>query len=357
MDIRFVKRDVLKEKPDQKHLGFGKYMTDYMFVMDWTKEDGWKDARIVPEGPISLEPACVTLHYAQETFEGMKAYRTAEGKIQLFRPEMNAKRMINSNARLCMPEFPVDMFVEAVKALVKVEADWVPSEPETSLYIRPFMFATEAALGVHMASAYKFMIICCPVGAYYAEGINPVKILVEDELVRAVKGGTGFTKCGGNYAGSILGQVKAEKLGYSQVLWLDGEHRKYVEEVGTMNIMFKIDGKVYTAATVGTVLPGVTRRSCIELLKDWGYEVVEGKIAIADIMAAAREGKLEEVFGTGTAAVVSPVKELVWKGEHAYIGDGKIGPVTQKLYDTMTGMQWGKIPDTKGWIVPVEKKN
>ena len=356
MDIRFVKRDVLKEKPDQKHLGFGKYMTDYMFVMDWTKEDGWKDARIVPEGPISLEPACVTLHYAQETFEGMKAYRTAEGKIQLFRPEMNAKRMINSNARLCMPEFPVDMFVEAVKALVKVEADWVPSEPETSLYIRPFMFATEAALGVHMASAYKFMIICCPVGAYYAEGINPVKILVEDELVRAVKGGTGFTKCGGNYAGSILGQVKAEKLGYSQVLWLDGEHRKYVEEVGTMNIMFKIDGKIYTAACTGTVLPGVTRRSCIELLKDWGYEVVEGKIAIADIMAAAREGKLEEVFGTGTAAVVSPVKELVWKGEHAYIGDGKIGPVTQKLYDTMTGMQWGKIPDTKGWIVPVEKK-
>ena len=356
MDIRFVKRDVLKEKPDQKHLGFGKYMTDYMFVMDWTKEDGWKDARIVPEGPISLEPACVTLHYAQETFEGMKAYRTAEGKIQLFRPEMNAKRMINSNARLCMPEFPVDMFVEAVKALVKVEADWVPSEPETSLYIRPFMFATEAALGVHMASAYKFMIICCPVGAYYAEGINPVKILVEDELVRAVKGGTGFTKCGGNYAGSILGQVKAEKLGYSQVLWLDGEHRKYVEEVGTMNIMFKIDGKVYTAATVGTVLPGVTRRSCIELLKDWGYDVIEGKLAIADIMQAAREGKLEEVFGTGTAAVVSPVKELVWKGEHAYIGDGKIGPVTQKLYDTMTGMQWGKIPDTKGWIVPVEKK-
>jgi len=190
MDIRFEKRPVLKEKPDQKNLGFGKYMTDYMFVMDWTKEDGWKDARIVPEGPITMDPACVTLHYAQETFEGMKAYRTAEGKIQLFRPEMNAKRMINSNARLCMPEFPVDMFVEAVEALVKVEADWVPSEPNTSLYIRPFMFATEAALGVHMANAYKFMIICCPVGAYYAAGLNPVKILVEDELVRAVKGGT-----------------------------------------------------------------------------------------------------------------------------------------------------------------------
>ena len=288
MDIRFVKRDVLKEKPDQKHLGFGKYMTDYMFVMDWTKEDGWKDARIVPEGPISLEPACVTLHYAQETFEGMKAYRTAEGKIQLFRPEMNAKRMINSNARLCMPEFPVDMFVEAVKALVKVEADWVPSEPETSLYIRPFMFATEAALGVHMASAYKFMIICCPVGAYYAEGINPVKILVEDELVRAVKGGTGFTKCGGNYAGSILGQVKAEKLGYSQVLWLDGEHRKYVEEVGTMNIMFKIAGEIYTAPIEGTVLPGVTRDSMIHLLRDWGYKVNETRLSVDDPTTAFR---------------------------------------------------------------------
>ena len=357
MDIRFEKREHLQEKPDQKNLGFGKHFTDYMFVMDWDKEQGWHDAAIVPYGGIPMDPATMVLHYAQETFEGLKAYRTAEGKIQLFRPEMNARRMIKSNERLCMPGVPEEMFVEAVKALVKAQEDWVPSEPGTSLYIRPFMFATEASLGVHMAKSYKFVIITTPVGAYYAEGINPVKILVEDEYVRAVKGGTGFTKCGGNYASSIAGQVKAEKMGCTQVLWLDGVHRKYVEEVGTMNIMFKIDGKVYTAATVGTVLPGVTRRSCIELLKDWGYEVVEGKIAIADIMAAAREGKLEEVFGTGTAAVVSPVKELVWKGEHAYIGDGKIGPVTQKLYDTMTGMQWGKIPDTKGWIVPVEKKN
>ena len=309
MDIRFEKRPVLKEKPDQKNLGFGKYMTDYMFVMDWTKEDGWKDARIVPEGPITMDPACVTLHYAQETFEGMKAYRTAEGKIQLFRPEMNAKRMINSNARLCMPEFPVDMFVEAVEALVKVEADWVPSEPNTSLYIRPFMFATEAALGVHMANAYKFMIICCPVGAYYAAGLNPVKILVEDELVRAVKGGTGFTKCGGNYAGSILGQVKAEKLGYAQVLWLDGEHRKYVEEVGTMNIMFKIAG---------------------------------------------HDGTLEEVFGTGTAAVISPVGELRYKDDVVTVNNFEIGELTQKLYDTLTGIQWGRIPDKYGWTVEVK---
>ena len=354
MDIRFEKREHLKEKPDQKHLGFGKYMTDYMFVMDWTKEEGWKDARIVPEGPITMDPACVTLHYAQETFEGMKAYRTAEGKIQLFRPEMNAKRMINSNARLCMPELPVDMFVEAVKALVKVEEDWVPSEPETSLYIRPFMFATEAALGVHMASAYKFMIICCPVGAYYAEGINPVKILVEDELVRAVKGGTGFTKCGGNYAGSILGQVKAEKMGYSQVLWLDGEHRKYVEEVGTMNIMFKIAGEIYTAPLEGTVLPGVTRDSLIHILRDWGYKVNETHLSVDDLMKAGHDGTLEEAFGTGTAAVVSPVGEFVYKDDSVVVNDFKIGELTQKLYDTLTGIQWGKLEDKYGWTTPVE---
>ena len=354
MDIRFVKRDKLKEKPDQKHLGFGKYMTDYMFVMDWTKEEGWKDARIVPYEPITLDPACVTLHYAQETFEGLKAYRTAEGKIQLFRPEMNAKRMIRSNERLCMPAFPVDMFVEAIEELVKVERDWVPSEPETSLYIRPFMFATESALGVHMASAYKFMVICCPVGAYYAEGINPVKILVEDELVRAVKGGTGFTKCGDNYAGSILGQVKAEKMGYSQVLWLDGEHRKYVEEVGTMNIMFKIAGEIYTAPIEGTVLAGVTRDSMIHILKDWGYKVNETRLSIDDLMKAGHDGTLEEVFGTGTAAVISPVGELRYKDDVVTVNDFKIGELTQKLYDTLTGIQWGKLPDKYGWTVEVK---
>ena len=354
MDIKFIKREELQEKPDEKKLGFGKYFADYMFVMDYDEGIGWHDATIRPYGPIEMNPATVVLHYAQETFEGMKAYRTAEGKIQLFRPEMNAKRMINSNARLCMPELPVDMFVEAVKALVKVEEDWVPSEPETSLYIRPFMFATEAALGVHMASAYKFMIICCPVGAYYAEGINPVKILVEDELVRAVKGGTGFTKCGGNYAGSILGQVKAEKMGYSQVLWLDGEHRKYVEEVGTMNIMFKIAGEIYTAPIEGTVLPGVTRDSMIHLLRDWGYKVNETRLSVDDLMKAGHDGTLEEVFGTGTAAVISPVGELRYKDDVVTINDFKIGELTQKLYDTLTGIQWGRLPDKYGWTVEVK---
>ena len=284
------------------------------------------------------------------------AFAEADDTVQLFRPDCNAKRFQDSADRLCIPKIPVEDYIQAVETLVDVDRDWVPHSDGASLYIRPFVFANDVGLGVHASKHYIFCIICAPSGAYYAEGINPVRIYVEDEYIRAAPGLTGFTKCGGNYAASIKAGELAEEQGYAQVLWLDGVEKKYVEEVGSMNIMFKIDGKVYTAATVGTVLPGVTRRSCIELLKDWGYEVVEGKIAIADIMAAAREGKLEEVFGTGTAAVVSPVKELVWKGEHAYIGDGKIGPVTQKLYDTMTGMQWGKIPDTKGWIVPVEKK-
>ena len=354
MEIKVERAKTLKEKPDQSNLGFGKYFTDHMFVYDWDSEKGWHDARIVPYAPIQMDPATMVLHYAQETFEGMKAYRTAEGKIQLFRPEMNARRMIKSNERLCMPGVPEEMFVEAVKALVKAQEDWVPSEPGTSLYIRPFMFATEASLGVHMAKSYKFVIITTPVGAYYAEGINPVKILVEDEYVRAVKGGTGFTKCGGNYASSIAGQVKAEKMGCTQVLWLDGVHRKYVEEVGTMNIMFKIAGEIYTAPLEGTVLPGVTRDSLIHILRDWGYKVNETHLSIDDLMKAGHDGTLEEAFGTGTAAVVSPVGEFVYKDDSVIVNDFKIGELTQKLYDTLTGIQWGKLEDKYGWTTPVE---
>ena len=353
MEIKFIERAQLKEKPDQKNLGFGAYMTDYMFVMDWDREQGWHDARIEPHEPISLMPACVTLHYAQETFEGMKAYRTKEGKIQLFRPEMNARRMIRSNERLCMPAFPEEMFIEAVRELVRVEADWVPSEPETSLYIRPFMLATEASLGVHMANAYKFIVICCPVGAYYKEGVNPVRILVEDEYVRAVKGGTGFTKCGGNYAASIAGQVKAEKMGCSQVLWLDGVNRKYVEEVGTMNIMFKIDNEIYTAPIEGTVLPGVTRDSIIHILRDWGYKVNETHLSIDDLMKAGHEGRLEEAFGTGTAAVISPVGEFIYRDDKVEVNGFKTGELTQKLYNYLTGIQWGTEEDKYGWTVEV----
>ena len=355
LDIKITRTSTPKAKPeDESKLGFGKIFTDHMFVMDYTTGQGWHDARIVPYGPFQLDPATAVLHYAQEIFEGMKAYRTADGTVQLFRPDCNAKRMQDSADRLCIPAIPEEDYIQAVEAIVDVDRDWVPHTFGASLYIRPFAFATDVGLGVHASRHYTFCIICSPSGAYYAEGIDPVRIYVEDDYIRAAPGLTGFTKCGGNYAASIKAGELAEEQGYAQVLWLDGVEKKYVEEVGSMNIMFKIDGKVYTAATVGTVLPGVTRRSCIELLKDWGYEVIEGKLAIADVMQAARDGKLEEVFGTGTAAVVSPVKELVWKGEHAYIGDGKIGPVTQKLYDTMTGMQWGRLPDTKGWIVPVK---
>jgi len=356
LDIKITKAAALKAKPaDETKLGFGKISTDHMFLMDYNINKGWYDPRIVPYAPFELDPACVIFHYAQELFEGLKAYRTADNDIQLFRPECNGARMQDSSERMCIPTIPVEDFVQAVKTLVEVEKDWVPHAEGSSLYIRPFVIATDVGMGVHASHNYTFCIICFPSGAYYAEGINPVRIYVEDEYIRAAPGLTGFTKCGGNYAASILAGEMASRQGFAQVLWLDGVEKKYVEEVGAMNIFFKIDGKVYTAACNGTVLPGVTRRSCIELLQDWGYEVIEGKLAIQDVMEAGHNGKLEEVFGTGTAAVVSPVKELDWKGDKVFISDGKIGPITQKLYDTMTGIQWGKLPDEKGWITPVCK--
>ena len=356
MNITITKTTHPGTLPPSDQLGFGTVFTDHMFLMDYSADKGWHDARVVPYGPITMSPAASVLHYGTEVFEGMKAYRRPDGGVQLFRPWENVARLNRSCERLGLPQLDPDDALQAIKTVVKVDENWVPSDPGTSLYIRPFLYGTDPTLALHGVHEATFAIILSPSGSYFKNGLQPVPIMVETEDVRAVRGGTGEAKCGGNYAASIKAGELAEEQGYAQVLWLDGVEKKYVEEVGSMNIMFKIDGKVYTAATVGTVLPGVTRRSCIELLKDWGYEVVEGKLAIADIMQAARDGKLEEVFGTGTAAVVSPVKELVWKGEHAYIGDGKIGPVTQKLYDTMTGMQWGKIPDTKGWIVPVEKK-
>lgn len=350
MEIEYVQAKTLKEKPAwDQNLGFGKYFTDYMFTMDWTVNKGWHNAKIEPYAPICLDPATLVLHYAQETFEGLKAYKSKDGNVLLFRPEMNARRFANSNRRLCMEILPEEMFVEAIEKLVAHEVDWIPTAEGTSLYIRPFMFATEAAVGVHPSSAYKFVIILSPVGAYYPEGVNPVKIYVEDEYVRATKGGTGFTKCGGNYAASIAAQVKAEKLGYTQVLWLDGVERKYVEEVGTMNVMFKIDNKIITAPCDGTVLPGVTRDSILHILKDWGYEVEERHLSIDELMEAGRKGKLEEAFGTGTAAVISPVGQLYYKGETVTINDFKTGELTQKLYDTLTGIQWGNVKDTYGW--------
>ena len=342
---------VLKPKPDPSTLVFGKTFTDHMFVMDYTAGQGWHDGRIVPYGPIALDPSAMVFHYAQEVFEGLKAYRNPEGGVQLFRPIENARRINSSCDRMCIPQIPEEDFVSAVEQLVRLEADWVPSAPGTSLYIRPFIIATTPSLGVHAAHDYIFAIITCPVGAYYAEGINPVKIYVESEDVRAVRGGTGYTKCGGNYAASIRAGERAEEQGYAQVLWLDGVHRKYIEEVGSMNVMFKIDGKIVTPMLTGSVLPGITRRSCLELLRHWGYEVEERLITAQELFDAAKGGKLDEAWGTGTAAVVSPIGEMGWEDQHVVVNGGAIGPVTQKLYDTLTGIQWGTQPDPYGWVV------
>lgn len=342
-----------KSKPDPQNLGFGKVFSDHMFLMNYDAGQGWHDGRIVPYGPLILAPSAMVFHYAQEVFEGMKAYRAPDGGVQLFRPVDNARRMADSCERLCIPPVPEETFVQAVKALVGLDAEWVPTEPGTSLYIRPFLFATEAGLGVHASHRYLFCIITGPVGAYYAAGINPVKIYVESDDVRAVKGGTGYTKCGGNYAASIRASERAEAQGYAQVLWLDGVHRKYIEEVGSMNVMFKVDGKVITPELTGSVLPGITRRSCLELLRNWGYEVEERLISAQELFDAAAAGKLEEAWGTGTAAVVSPVGEMGWGDKHTIVNGGEIGPLTQKLYDTLTGIQWGTQPDTYGWTVKV----
>ena len=353
-DIKITLAETRKPLPDPDTLVFGKTFTDHMFLMNYDAGQGWHDPRIVPYGPLSLEPSCMVFHYAQELFEGMKAYRTPEGKVQLFRPMENALRFNSSCERMCVPAIDPDFFVDAVKALVKVDQAWVPNKKGASLYIRPFVFATDPSLGVHASHSYLFVIILCPVGSYYAEGINPVKIYVEDADVRAVRVGTGYTKCGGNYAASLRAGERAEEKGYSQVLWLDGVERKYIEEVGAMNVLFKIDGKVVTPALTGSVLPGITRKSCLELLRDWGVSVEERLISAQELFDAAESGKLEEAWGSGTAAVVSPIGELAMGDKVVTVNGGQIGRLTQRLYDTLTGIQWGTEPDPYGWTVPVE---
>ena len=354
MEIKITKTTSPKQKPAPgQPLGFGKIFTDHMFVMNYTEGKGWHDARIVPYQNLSLAPSAMVFHYGQEMFEGLKAYKGEDGSVYLFRPDMNAKRANNSNKRLVIPELPVEDFVDAVKAVVDVDRDWVPTDPGTSLYIRPFIIATDEFLGVAPSKTYLFIVILSPSGAYYESGLEPVGIWIEDEYVRAVRGGMGFTKTGGNYAASLIAQVKAHDDGYSQVLWLDGVERKYIEEVGAMNIMFKINGKVVTPMLNGSILPGVTRDSILTVCRDWGYEVEERRISVDELVAAAKDGSLEEVWGTGTAAVVSPVNKLRYEDEVMNIGDGSIGELTQKLYDELTGIQWGKLPDTRGWRVTV----
>ena len=353
LDIKITRTQTPKEKPDENKLGFGKIFTDHMFIMNYTEGKGWHDPRIEPYHNLSLSPASMVFHYGQEMFEGLKAYRGADGKARLFRPDMNGKRTNDTNKRLCIPELPVEDFVEAVKAVVKVDEDWIPTAPSTSLYIRPFIIATDDFLGVAPSKTYMFIIILSPSGAYYESGLAPVGIWIEDDYVRAVKGGIGFAKTGGNYAASLAAQVKAHDGGYSQVLWLDGVERKYIEEVGAMNIFFKIDGKVVTPALSGSILPGITRNSVITLCKDWGLEVEERKISVDELIEAQKSGKLEECFGSGTAAVISPVGTLRYKDDVMQIGDGTTGQLSQKLYDTVTGIQNGTVEDKFGWVVNV----
>ena len=353
LDIKIEKTSCPKEKPDSATLGFGKKFSDHMFIMEYKEGEGWKNPRIVPFGNISLNPASTVFHYGAEIFEGMKAYRTPDGKIQMFRPYENAKRMNNSAERICLPEIPEEDFVQALEALVKIDADWVPHEPETSLYLRPFTIANDPFLGVHPATEAIFMIIASPVGSYYAEGLNPVSIMIETEDVRAVRGGTGYAKCGGNYGASLRAGKRAEEKGYSQVLWLDGVERKYIEEVGAMNVMFMVGDEIVTPALTGSILPGITRKSCIELLRSRGYKVTERQFSLEELKEACANGTLKEAWGCGTAAVVSPIGKLVIGDETYVINNNEIGAVTQELYDTLTGIQWGKIEDTFGWVYPV----
>ena len=351
--IRIEKSAVLKEKPAIEGISFGTYFSDHMFLLDYEGEKGWHDPRVVPFANFEISPAAAVFHYAQEIFEGMKAYRGPEGEVLLFRPLENARRLNSSAERICIPQVPEDIFMEGLKALLDLDKDWIPDAPDTSLYIRPFIIATSPQLGVHASKSYLFAIITCPVGSYYPEGLNPVRILIENSDVRAVRGGTGYTKCGGNYAASIRAAARAEKLGYSQVLWLDGITRRNVEEVGSMNVMFKVDGKIITPALTGSVLPGITRKSCIELIKSLGLELEEREFSVDELIAAAKDGKLEEAWGTGTAAVISPIGEVAFDGVRYEVGGGRIGTLTQKLYDTITGIQWGKTEDKFAWSVKV----
>jgi branched-chain amino acid aminotransferase len=344
-----------KEKPNEDKLGFGIYYTDHMFILNYKEGQGWYNPRIVPYQPISLDPAAKVFHYGQTIFEGLKAYRTKEGKITLFRPNKNFERMNRSNDRLSVPPIDPELVMEGLRQLILVDQDWVPSKPGNSLYIRPFIIATQPALGVAPSTEYLFMIIMSPVGAYYAEGIKPVKIYVESEYVRAVKGGVGEAKTAGNYAAGLKAQEIASEKGYSQVLWLDGVHRKYIEEVGSMNVFFKIGGKVVTPALNGSILSGITRDSVIHMLRSWNVPVEERTISIEELYEADRAGQLEEAFGTGTAAVISPIAELNWRGEKLVINNGETGELSAKIYDTLTGIQTGAIPDPFGWTVVVKE--
>jgi len=350
-EIKIIMSANPKQKPPKgSELGFGQIFTDHMFLMDYSEGAGWRNPRVVPYESLSIDPAAMVFHYGQAAFEGLKAYRDKSGNILLFRPKMNFARLNVSDSRLCIPEFDEAFALGALKELLKIEKDWIPTTEGTSLYIRPFVIATDPFIGVRPSNTYLFIIILSPVGAYYPEGLAPVKIYVETEYVRAVRGGLGFTKAAANYAASLKSQKRAKDLGYTQVLWLDAIERKYIEEVGTMNVFFRIAGKVVTPALGGSILPGITRDSAIRLIKEFGYEIEERPLALAEITEAYARGDLEEAFGTGTAAVISPIGELIVEGKSLKLSGGKIGALSQRLYDTLTQIQYGVSDDPFGWV-------
>ena len=353
MDITITRAESLKAKPDEDRLGFGTHFTDHMFNMDYDPQQGWHNPRIEPYGPIAMDPSTTVLHYGQEVFEGLKAYRTAAGAIQLFRPQANFKRMNHSCRLLCIPEFDSDFILAALKKLLQLDKGWVPKAPETSLYIRPTIVAMDPYLGVRASHTYRFFIILSPVGAYYPEGFNPIKIQVTRDHVRAVRGGIGEAKTSGNYAASLLAGDKAHEEGYTQVLWLDGVEQKYIEEVGSMNIFFVIGDELVTPALNGSILPGITRDSVLALGRKWGLKVAERQISIDEVIAAHADGQLSEIFGSGTAAVISPVGELNYDGRIFQVGGGQVGPLAYKLYDAITNIQYGTGEDVMGWVEPV----
>lgn len=354
-DLEITLSKTKKEKPQADQLEFGKVFTDHMFIMDYMQGQGWYNPRIVPYQPITLEPSSMIFHYGQSVFEGLKAYLTDQDEVILFRPEKNFERLNRSNDRLCIPEIDVEFALTALKQLISVDREWIPQTEGTSLYIRPFVIATEPYLGVSVSDRYQFIIIMSPVGSYYKEGIHPVKIAVETEYTRTVRGGTGEAKTGGNYASSLKAQEVSEKLGYSQVLWLDGVEKKYIEEVGSMNVFFKINGEVVTPALNGSILQGVTRASIIELLQYWKIPVVERQISMKEVYDAYQAGQLEEAFGTGTAAVISPIGEFLWNDEKLIVNNGETGELSKKVYDTLTGIQSGKLADPLGWVTKLNK--
>jgi branched-chain amino acid aminotransferase len=353
MNLEIVKVDPSKKKPiptDESKLGFGQVFSDHMFMMEYDAGKGWHSARIEPYRPLELDPAAMVLHYGQEAFEGLKAYRGKDDGVYLFRYLDNLQRLNRSCDRLVMPNVDIPFVAEAMKKLVLLDQDWIPKSPGTSLYIRPNIIAADPFVGVRPSNHYLFYIIVGPVGAYYPEGFNPVSIFVSDKYVRAVAGGIGASKTAGNYAASLLAQMEAKEKGFTQVLWLDAKERKYIEEVGTMNIFFKFGDEVVTSPLTGSILPGITRDSVIQVLKKWGVKVSERLFSIDDVVAAQKDGSLKEVFGTGTAAIISPVGTIHYKGTDYPVADQKTGELSQKLYDYLLALQYGREEDTFGWV-------